>query len=295
MNIDSRSRGRVNFSAYLFLFPALVAFALFKYYPMILGFISSFFNFDVVNPPGKFIGFDNYIRAFNDPVFFQSIWNTFEFVIVTLVLNFWVPIFLAILINEVRSGKTLLRTLYFLPAIAPGVAVTVLWKYIWQPDYGFANYMLGLLNIQPQMWLNDPAMVKWCMKFPGLVAGGGMNMIIYLAALQDIPEEHYEAALMEGAGFINKIRYIVLPQIRPIVGIMLILTLIGAFNYFDEPYIMTGGGPMDSTTTMVLYGFKAAYRSGEYGYGLSITSIVFVIVFIITAIQLNISSKQEGK
>ncbi len=120
--------------------------------------------------------------------------NTFQFLAISLLINFWVPIFLATLINEVRRGKTFMRTMYFIPAVAPGIAMNVLWKYIWQPDYGLANYLLKVLGLPTQKWLNDPMLVKWCMQFPGLVIGGGLTMVIYLAALQDVPEEQHESA-----------------------------------------------------------------------------------------------------
>lgn len=293
--VIKRIRNRHALSPWLFLLPALVCFALFKYYPIILGFFVSFFKMDIVNPPGEFIGLGNYIRAFSDSAFLSAIRNNVEFFLVTIILAFWVPILLAILINEVRKGKTLARLLYFIPAIAPGIAIAVLWKYIWQPDYGFANFLTGLFGLEPQLWLNDPRLVKWCMQFPGLVMGGGMSMVIYLAAFQDIPEEQYESALIDGAGFWKRIRYIALPQISSIVGIMFILTLIDVFNMFDAPQVMTGGGPSGASETMILYAFKVAYRDMDYSYGITLSNIAFIIVFIFTAIQLSLSGRKDRK
>jgi len=284
-----------NVSAWLLLLPALITFSLFKYYPIFLGFYVSLYKLDIVNPPGHFVGFANYIRVFKDPEFYNSFQNNAEFLLICLLINFWVPILLAVLINEVRHGKTLFRTLYFIPSIAPGIAVMVLWKYIWQPDYGLANYLLRLIGIAPQMWLNDPALVKWCMSIPGLLCGGGMTMVIYLAALQDIPQEQYDSALIEGASFTQKLRYIAIPQISTIINIMFILTLIGTFNSFDGPMIMTGGGPIGSTETMILYSYKVSYRDHDYSYGITISMVVFAFVFLLTFIQMKLKSKNETR
>ena len=144
---------------WFFLIPAIVSFALFKYYPILLGFFVSLFEVNIVDLPGTFIGFDNYIRAFQDKDFLNAIVNTFQFLVISLLINFWVPILLATLINEVRRGKTFVRTMYFIPAVAPGIAMSVLWKYIWQPDYGLANYLMKVLGLPTQRWLNDPVLV----------------------------------------------------------------------------------------------------------------------------------------
>lgn len=276
---------------WFFLVPAIVSFALFKYYPIILGFFISFFKVDIVNLPGTFIGFDNYIRAFQDKDFLNAIINTFQFLAISLLINFWVPIFLATLINEVRKGKTFVRTMYFIPAVAPGIAMNVLWKYIWQPDYGLANYLMKTLNLPTQKWLNDPLLVKWCMQFPGLIIGGGLTMVIYLAALQDVPEEQHESALLDGAGFFRRIFSISLPQIMPVVATMLVLAVIDVFNMFDNVQIMTGGGPSGSTETMVLYAYDQAYTFLNYGYAITLSCLTFLCVFVLTIIQMSIGNE----
>jgi len=278
--------GGANIIGWAFLLPALISFGLFKYYPIILGVFVSLFKVDIVNLPGEFIGLDNYVKAFHDANFFNAVKNNFQFLCIGLTLNFWVPIVLATLINEVRKGKTFVRTMYYIPAIAPGIAMMVLWKYMWQPDYGLANFVMRTFNLPEQLWLNDPKLVKWCMQFPGLVMGGGMNMLIYLAALQDIPEEQHESALLDGASFLRRIGSISLPQILPIVTTMLVLAVIGVFNMFDNVQVMTGGGPSGATETIILYSYKHAYTFYDYGYALSLSTIAFMIIFILTALQM---------
>lgn len=285
-------------SRWLFILPALIAFLVFKYYPILMGMAITLFKYDIMKPPGQFIGLGNYVRAFKDPYFIKAIGNTAELWGIMLAINLWVPLVLAIMVNEVRKHKTLVRTLYYVPAILPSVVVTVLWKYIWQPDYGLANYVIGLFGAGPQMWLNSTALVKWCMRFPYLFlfAGlqTGMDFIIYLAALNNIPTELYESAQIDGASFFNKLRYITLPQVRSTIGMMLILNTITIFNLFDEPMIMTGGGPVNASMTVVLYAFRKAYKDGDYSYAITLTTIAFIVVFLLTLVQMRLQNKKEA-
>lgn len=288
----NKKKGK-QFTAWLFLMPALISFAIFKYYPIFMGFFISFFQINIMKLPGTFVGFANYVRAFKDITFYQALMHNVQFFLVGLVLCFWPPILLALLINEVKKHKTFFRMMYFIPAVAPAITINVLWKYIWQPDYGLANYILGIFHIPPQLWLNDPKLAIWCMYLPGLLVGGGMSMLIYIAALNGIPEEHYEAALIEGAGFFSKIRYIAIPQIMPVIKIMFIFDIIGRFNEAGTPFVMTGGGPFGSTQTLILYAYKLASNDLDYSYAITLANICFVIIFVITAIQMKISEQKD--
>lgn len=294
--MSMRKKKRFN-TGYFFILPAIISFLLFKYYPILQGVFISFFKYQIMTPPGLFIGLGNYIRAFKDPYVLNALKNNLELWIIMLLINFWVPLALAVMVNEVRKHKTLIRTLYYIPAILPSVVVTVLWKYIWQPDYGLANYFMELMHKAPQLWLNSPTMVKWCMRIPYLVifAGlsSGMDFIIYLAALNNISEEMYESAQLDGAGFWMKLTHITLPSIKDTVGMLLITDTIAIFNLFDEPKILTGGGPARSSETLVLYAFDKAYTSGEYSYAITITTICFIIVFLLTVLQLKLQKRNK--
>ena len=278
--------------------PALIAFALFKYYPILSGIFITFFKYRIMSPPGPFVGLANYILAFKDPYVWNAIFNNLSLWFIMIVLNFWVPLVLAIMVSEVRKYKTLIRTLYYIPAILPSVVVTVLWKYIWQPDYGFANYMLQTIDIAPKMWLNDTALVKWCMRVPYLFVfaglSAGMDFIIYLAALNNVPKETYESAQLDGAGFWKKLFGITLPTISGTVGMLLVTNTINIFNLFDEPKIMTGGGPARASETLVLYAFDKAYTGGDYSYAITITTISFIIVFMLTVLQMRLRNKADN-
>jgi multiple sugar transport system permease protein len=293
--MKSKALFRDKISPWLFLLPGIIVFALFKYYAIFLGVFVTLFDFNIVNPPGVFIGLKNYLQVLKDPEFYNAFRNNVEFLLITLVMNFWVPIVIAVLVNEVRKHKTFFRSIYFIPAIVPTLAIGMVWKFIWQPDYGFANYLLSLVHIAPQLWLNNAMLVKWCMRFPYLVMGGGLNFVIFLAALQEIPEEEMEASLIDGAGYFQRIRYLVLPYLLPVVGIILTLTVIDAFNYFDDVMIMTGGGPAGATETITLFGFLKVYNDTDYSYANTVYTISFVIVLIFTIIKMRIDSIYEKK
>jgi multiple sugar transport system permease protein len=288
----SAALGRKINTGWLFILPAVISFLLFKYYPMLMGMLVSFFRFDVMNPPGDFVGFRNYARAFKDPLVRNALKNNVQFWFLVLIMNQFVPLVLAILVDEVRRHKALIRTLYYLPAILPGIVTTVLWKYFWQPDYGLANYVVTSLGFKAQMWLNDVNLVKICMRVPGVLImagmGGGMDFIIYLAALNGINKEMYESAQVDGATFFRRLSRITIPSILPTMGMLVIMSTMGSFNMFDEVMIMTGGGPARSTETLVLYAFQKAYRETDYSYAVTITVLAFIIVFLLTLLQLKV-------
>ena len=276
--------GKNELIAMAFILPALILFVFTKYVPIFMGVFISFFDIDIVNLPGKFCGFDNYIRAISDKMFFSSMWHNIKFLIYSLLMCFWPPIVAAILIDEVRKHKTLLRVLYFIPAVAPGLAMTIIWKYVWNPDYGLANFIIGLFGVEPQAWLNDPNLVYFCMHFSGLIMVGGMNMLIYLAALQEVPKEMYEAAMLDGAGFIQRLRYITFPAIKSNIATMFLLSFTGVFSQLEAVLMWTDGGPFGETETLLSYAYKQATSSLDYSYAITMATIVFVITFVLTAI-----------
>lgn len=277
----------------LLLTPALALIIIFKYFPIMMGAFLTFFKLDIVNMPGKFIGFDNYVRAFSDKQFLLSFFNNLKVFAYIMCMNFWTPIMLAILVNETRKGKTIFRLAFFIPACAPAIAMTVLWKFFWQPDYGLANYILGIFNLPPQMWLNSESWVFFCIYFQNLIICGGMNFVIYLSALQEVPQELYESAMLDGAGFVGRLRNVTLPSIRGIVVLMLTLTIINSLNAMENIMIMTGGGPGNSTRTMMLYAYQQATKSNDYSYAITMTTIVFIVTMTLTVVFNRITDKKD--
>jgi multiple sugar transport system permease protein len=272
--------------AFLFTLPAFVAFILMKYYPMLQTIYMSLFNYNITTPPGVFVGLANYIHAFKDPLNAKVWGNNIILFLWGLVLGFWVPLVQAILLDEIRRLKTFYRIMYLLPSVIPAVATAVIWKWIYNPDWGFLNSIFMRLGLPAQGWLNDPNQVKFSLMLPAIL-GGGLGIFIYLSALQGVPQELYEAADIDGASILSKIRYITLPGIGPIIGLQFILALTGAFQIFDQIYIMTLGGPADASRVIVLNIYYYAFERVQMGYAASMSVLLFVVTLILVGFQLR--------
>jgi multiple sugar transport system permease protein len=272
--------------AFLFTLPAFIAFILLKYYPMLQAIYMSFFDYKVANPPGLFVGFANYIHAFKDPLNAKVWGNNIILFLWGLVLGFWVPLVQAILLVEIRRLKTFYRVMYLLPSVIPAVAAAVIWKWIYNPDWGFLNAVFAQFGLPAQGWLNDPNQVKFSLMLPAIL-GGGLGIFIYLSALQGVPTELYEAADMDGASIFAKIRFITLPGIAPIIGLQFILALTGAFQIFDQIYIMTLGGPADASRVIVLNIYYYAFERVQMGYASAMSVLLFVVTLLLVGFQLR--------
>ncbi len=269
-------------TAFFFTLPALIAFTLLKYYPMLQAIYMSLFDYKVANPPGVFVGLANYIHAIRDPLNSQVWGNNIILFLWGLVLGFWVPLVQAILLDEMRRLKTFYRVMYLLPSVIPAV----IWKWIYNPDWGLLNAVFARIGLPAQGWLSDPNEVKFTLMLPAIL-GGGLGIFIYLSALQGVPQELYEAADMDGASIIAKIRYITLPGIAPIIGLQFILALTGAFQIFDQVYIMTLGGPADASRVIVLNIYYYAFERVQMGYASAMSVLLFIVTLILVAIQLR--------
>jgi multiple sugar transport system permease protein len=272
--------------AFLFTLPAFIAFILLKYYPMLQAMYMSLFDYRVANPPGDFVGLANYIHAFKDPLNAKVWGNNIILFLWGMVLGFWVPLVQAILLDEIRRLKTFYRVMYLLPSVIPAVATAVIWKWIYNPDWGFLNAVFTGIGLPAQGWLNDPSQVKFSLMLPALL-GGGLGIFIFLSALQGVSSELYEAADMDGASILAKIRFITLPGIAPIIGLQFILALTGAFQIFDQIYIMTLGGPADASRVIVLNIYYYAFERVQMGYAASMSVLLFLVTLILVAIQLR--------
>ncbi|MBX2975595.1 MAG: sugar ABC transporter permease [Ignavibacteriaceae bacterium] len=289
MNINSE-QSRI---ALLFLSPALLSIFVFFFIPVIAAFIISFTDFDIYSLGDysniTFIGFKNYIRLFNDELFWVSLKNTFLFVVMAGPLSIAVSLSAAILLNsKIVKLKSLFRLSYFIPVVTTLVAVAIVWRFIYHPKFGIINYVLGLIGISPIDWLGDP---NWAMPAIVLMAvwkNFGYNMIIFLAGLQNIPTHLYEAAEIEGANSFQQFKSITLPMLAPTTLFVGLITMIGFFQLFAEPYIMTQGGPLNSTISIVHYMYQEGFRWWNMGYSASIAFILFFIIFIGTLIQFKL-------
>ncbi len=269
---------RRNITAHGFLFGALVCFGFFTWYPMVREVIMSFQK----TKRGKttWVGLDNLDRIFNDPDFWHAWRNTFLFTALALVLGFALPFFVAVLLNELRHAKAYLRILVYIPVMMPPVAAVLLFKYFYNPDYGLFNDILKTLHLPTSAWLNSPdtAMVSVVIAATWMNMGGAT--LIYLAALQGIPGELYEAADLDGAGLLRKIWHVTIPQTRLILSLLLLLQIVATMQVFVEPFLLTGGnGPQNSTMTVVYLVYEYAFDLGGNNYGVaSALGLVMLVV-----------------
>jgi multiple sugar transport system permease protein len=283
---------RIN-PAFWFLAPALALIGLFFFLPVAASLLLSFTDFDIyaLGDPGRlrFIGLDNYFRLLRDPLFWTALKNTLYFVAVGGPLSVAVSLGAALLVNHrLVRFKGLFRSLLFLPVVTTLVAVAVAWRYLYHPRYGLLNYVLGLAGLGPVDWLGDP---RWAMPAIILMAvwkNFGFNMIIFIAGLQSIPQRLYEAAEIDGAGNFAQFRHITLPLLAPTFLFVTVITMIGYFQLFAEPYVMTQGGPADSTLSVALLMFQEGFRWWNLGYAAAVAFVLFLIILAGTAVQLKL-------
>ncbi len=273
--------------AFWFLFPALVFFGLFYFYPTIKGFQISMTHY---SPLGQSVdvGWDNYSRAFDDSRFIQTVVNATFFTLFSLALGLWPPILLAVFLNEITLGKGLFKVLYLLPFVIPAIPAANLWKWMFDEGFGVFNSILtGFFPSMPPVgWLSDPRWALISIVIMFVWKNTGWFMLIYYASLQNLPEEFYEAAELDGAGIRKKFFNITLPYLGPVIGILSIIQVLTAFQIFTEVYVMTNGGPMHSTEVIGTYIYKTAFGAMDLGYASAMAMLMFAGLFIFTMIRL---------
>ncbi len=273
----------------LFISPWIVGFLWFTLGPLLASGILSFFQWDLLTSP-KWQGLGNYGRALQEPLFWQSLKVTVIYTLFSVPLGIAVALILAIMLNQPIRGRVWFRSIFYLPAIMSGVAVSVLWKWMFNPQFGLINFLLDKIGIRGPAWLSS---AQWAL--PALIImslwGTGSSMIIYLAGLQGIPTQLYEAAEIDGAGTWAKFWAITIPMLTPTIFFTLIMGIINSFQVFTQAYVMTGGGPQYATYFFVLYLYENAFRYFRMGYASSLAWILFVVVMILTVIQFRLAPK----
>ena len=273
-----------------FVAPALALIAVFLFLPMAASLLLSFTDFDIYALGRldrlRFIGLENYRRLLNDPMFWTALKNTLYFVIVGGPLSVLVSLSAALLVNHrLTRFQGWFRTLLFLPVVTTLVAVAVVWRYLYHPRHGFINYVLGWVGLPPIDWLGD---TDWAMPAIILMAvwkNFGFNMVVFIAGLQSIPRRLYEAAEIDGADGWAQFRHITLPMLAPTFLFVTVITLIGSFQLFAEPYVMTQGGPADSTLSVALLMFQEGFRWWNLGYAAAVAFVLFLIILAGTLLQ----------
>lgn len=262
-----------------FSLPALVLLFTFLILPVILAFVYSFMNYNMLNPDGKvFTGFDNYIRLFKDAIFLTALKNTLYFTVLVVPLQCAVALGLALLVNKKVKVAGLGRVLFFSPVVTSMVVVAILWTFLYNVDSGIINHVLNFFGIGNQPFLLSPDQAMNSIIFMSIWQAAGFQMMIFLAGLKDVPEELYEAAEMDGANIWQKFRNVTIPCISHVTGFVLIITTIQAFRLFVQPFIMTNGGPSDSTKTLVFMLYENGFQFRDVGYSSAIAVVFFIIV-----------------
>ena len=275
---------RDGLSTFVFLLPLLVIFGLFSWFPIVRAFVMSLQETNLVTDP-TFVGLENFARVLADPLFGIAVRNTVYFSLLALLIGFPIPIVLAVIISEARRGKGLLSALAYLPVVVPPVVSVLLWRFFYDAGpNGVFNTILGWIGLGPLPWLQNATSAMPSIVIEATWAGAGATVIIYLAALLSVPPELYDAAEVDGASIWRKIWHVTLPQLRGVLFVLLILQLIATAQLFTEPFLFTGGGPANSTTTVLLLIYHYAFQNslgGEYGMAaaLSVMLVAFLGVF----------------
>ena len=278
--------------AYIFLFVPLIFYIVIRIYPAFSSFYISFTDWDIVSLEKRFIGLENYQRMINDPVFLKTLGNTFRYVIfglpVTLVLSF----IIAYNLNKLKRGLGFYRTLYFIPYMTSLVAVSWVWRWLYQPlPLGFFNNLLSFFGLIQQPFLQSTSQALPSILAPTIWVEIGFQVIIFLAGLKAVPEFLYEAADIDGADNWQKLFKITIPLLRPTIIFLVVMGTIKYLRIFTQVYSMTyqgEGGPLNSTKPLVLYIYNTAFRSFEMGYASAMTVVLFIIILFITLVQLRV-------
>jgi multiple sugar transport system permease protein len=289
---------RVN-PAYWFLAPALSVIVAFFAVPVAASVLLSLTDFDIYAVASRanlrFVAGGNYVRLLRDPLFWVALRNTVYFVAVAGPLSVLISLGAALLIaSRLVRFKSVFRTILFLPVVTTLVAVAVVWRYVYHPRFGLLNYGLSLLGVGPIDWLGDP---RWAMPAIILMAvwkNFGFNMVIFIAGLQNIPERLYEAASIDGASPGQQFRYVTLPMLAPTFLFVAVITIIGYFQLFAEPYVMTQGGPAHSTLSIVLLMYQQGFRWWNMGYAAAVAFVLFAIISSLTAVLMRRRSSDMG-
>jgi multiple sugar transport system permease protein len=278
-------------TGYLFILPWFLGLLIFTIGPMIFSLILSFSKWDIITGIDsiQFVGLDNFVNIFHDELFYQSLKVTFIFAFVSVPLYQAIAILVAMLLNMRTRGMKFFRLIFFMPSVIPAVAVSMMWLMILNPDYGILNRALGFFGIQGPAWLQDPSYALSALVVMG-VWGIGNTIIIYLSGLQGVPEELYEAGQLDGAGIVRSFVNITIPMISPTIFFNLIMGIIGGFQYFTQAFVMTKGGPLNSTLFYNLFLYNKAFVSYEMGYASALSWILFAIIMVFTLIVIRSSS-----
>ena len=280
------------YAPYLFILPSAIVLVIFFFIPFFQTFLLSFLDYSHNIYKPEFIGLENYITLFNNPVFYKVMWNTFLYLIVAVPVLAVFPLFLAILINQKIKGVTLYKILIYLPVIVSIVVAAIAFKWLYA-DQGILNYIVTKLGLEPIGWLTDPNFALYSVIIVTIWKGIGYYMIIYLASLMSVPKELYEACDIDGANFLTKHLTVTIPHIMPTIALVTTISAISAMKVFAEIYVMTKGGPLNSSKTIVYYIYERAFENLDLGFASAMAVVLLVIVMIFSLINILFFEKNK--
>jgi putative chitobiose transport system permease protein len=282
------------YTPYLFLLPASAVLIVFFFIPFFQTFGLSFFDYSSSLYHPTFSGMDNYIKLFKEPVFYKVMFNTFMYLVIAVPFLVTFPLFLAILINQKIRGITLYKILLYLPVIVSIVVAVIAFKWLYAGQ-GILNYALSVLHIQPVGWLTDTQSALFSVAVVTVWKGIGYYMMIYLAALMSVPKELYEACDIDGASFLRKHLTVTIPHIMPTIALVVTISSISAMKVFAEIYVMTKGGPLNSSKTIVYYIYERAFENLDLGYASALAVVLLVIVMVFSMINIFCFERNKYK
>jgi multiple sugar transport system permease protein len=277
-----------------FVAPFLVVFVMFLVWPLIHGFYLSFTGESLTGANGQIIGFANYAEALQDPIMWRSLLNTVWFTVMSTVPLVLVSLMFALLVHQGLPGRWLWRLSFFLPFLLASTVAAQIWIWMYNPQLGILNAMLGAVGVEPIAWLQDPKWAMFAVVLMTLWWTVGFNFLLYLAALQNIPEQQYEASALDGASRWRQLWSITIPQLGPTTVLILILQVLASLKVFDQIYIMTVGGPGGTTRPIVQYMFEVGFTGYRFGYASAIAYIFFALIVIVSLIQFRVAARRNA-
>jgi multiple sugar transport system permease protein len=288
---SSRSASPSQWSGILFVAPYLATFVAMLVVPLLLGMRLSLTRGDLFGIK-EFIGFGNFSRLFGDPVFLQAVWNTFYFVLLTVPVLTVVGLSLALVLNQPRRWAAILRAIFFASTVLSVTVVTLIWRLVLIPEGGLAAVVTRVLGQEPIAFLSEPALAMPAVAVTTIWWGIGLPMVLFLAALQQIPRELYEAAALDGASKVRTLFAITLPSIRRTVALVICVEIILQFQLFGQPHLMTGGGPNNSTRPIVLFIYETGWKQWQLGYATAAAQVLFAMIAVAAMAQYYFSSRK---
>ena len=276
-----------------FVLPYVIFFIAFVAYPLLFSLILVFHRWNIVSPM-EWVGLKNFTRLLVDPLFLKSVGNTLIFLCIHIPLQILIALVFALLLNMRIRGRSLFRAIYFLPVVVSGVAVTILWQQLYSFDYGVLNSLLGRIGLPQIPWLVDARFAMPSIAIMATWKNVGIYIVLFLAGLQNIPHELYEAASLDGATPSRQFLHITLPMLNPAILVIVVLSTIGGFSLFIEPYVMTGGGPMQSTLSGMLYIYNQAFYFNHMGYAATLGFVYALIILLVVLLLRKLIEAEPG-